>query len=133
MPRTATVLLAIAVGSALGGVARYLLGSAIQARTGDWLPYGTLVVNFLACVLIGWLFIALRQRGDLSPAVQLFLTAGFCGGFSTFSALALDTALLVGNDALWRATVNLAGSLLAGLVGVRLGMAAAQLLPLRAR
>lgn len=133
MPRSAVVLLAIAAGSALGGVARYLLGTAIQARTGDWLPYGTLAVNFLACLLIGWLFVALRQRADLSPAVQLFLTAGFCGGFSTFSALALDTALLVGNDAVWRATLNLAGSLLAGLAGVRLGMVAARWLPLAAR
>lgn len=77
-------LLFIGAGSFLGGISRYLLSRLLQQDTSSF-PIGTFVVNVLGCFLIGLLY-GLFERGNLlNNDVRLFLTAGFCGGFTTFS------------------------------------------------
>ncbi len=105
----------------LGGFA----GSALRYVVGRWLnggfPWGTLAVNVAGCLLIGLLY-ALAERGNLSsPGLRLLLTAGFCGGFTTFSAfMGENLAMLRAGDLLPFALYT-AGSILFGLAAVCLG------------
>ena len=81
-------LLFIGTGSFLGGVSRYVLTRLVQDHILHVFPYGTLVVNIVGCFLIG-LFYGLFDRGHvLDPDIRMFLTVGFCGGFTTFSTFA---------------------------------------------
>lgn len=81
-------LLFIGAGSFLGGVSRYVLTRLVQDHILHVFPYGTLVVNLAGCFLIG-LFYGLFDRGHvLDPDIRMFLTVGFCGGFTTFSTFA---------------------------------------------
>ena len=81
-------LLFIGAGSFLGGVSRYVLTRLVQDHILHVFPYGTLVVNIVGCFLIG-LFYGLFDRGHvLDPDIRMFLTVGFCGGFTTFSTFA---------------------------------------------
>lgn len=85
----------VALGSALGGVARVALSGVMYRRWGTGFPWGTLVVNLAGCFLIGVFFSWAEIRLRLSPGVRLFLMAGFCGGFTTFSTFALETFQLL--------------------------------------
>ncbi len=117
--------LGLALGSLAGGFARYGLAGAIQARLGPAFPYGTLVVNLSGCLLIGFLDSLAVRRLALGPEARLLLMGGFCGAFTTFSGLVLDTANMLRAGEAGRALLNVAASLLAGfllfLVGLRLG------------
>jgi CrcB protein len=78
-------LIFIGAGSFLGGICRYLLSRLLQHDTSSSFPIGTFVVNVLGCFLIGLLY-GLFERGNLlNNDVRMFLTVGFCGGFTTFS------------------------------------------------
>lgn len=86
------VLLAIFLGSGLGGVTRYLISKAISANNTYAFPLGTLVVNFMACFILG----CILGLGDkVSANSRLLFATGFCGGFSTFSAFSGETLLLL--------------------------------------
>ena len=87
-------LIFIAVGSALGGVARYLLSKIITDHSAGVFPWGTLVVNILGCFVIGVIY-GLADKGiNINDNTKLFLTVGFCGGFTTFSTFAHENYLL---------------------------------------
>ena len=78
-------LLFIGMGSFTGGVLRYLISRYVQNFLTPSFPLGTLLVNVLGCFAIG-LFYGLFERGNLmNPNLRMFLTVGFCGGFTTFS------------------------------------------------
>lgn len=87
--------LMVALGSALGGVARVALSGGLYRRWGTTFPWGTLAVNLAGCFLIGIFFSWAEVRLRLSPGARLFLMAGFCGGFTTFSTFALETFQLL--------------------------------------
>ena len=93
--------LAIAVGGALGSVARYAIGLALTHERAP-LPYATLAINvagsFTLGVLARW-FVA----GEADPAVRRGLMIGLCGGFTTFSTFSLETVQLLQGGALGRA------------------------------
>ncbi|MBK8575075.1 MAG: fluoride efflux transporter CrcB [Elusimicrobia bacterium] len=107
--------LLVAVGSALGGVARVALSGGIYRRWGTSFPWGTLVVNLVGCFLIGVFFSWAEIRLRLSPAARLFLMAGFCGGFTTFSTFALETTQLMRAGAPAAAIVYAIGSAVLGV------------------
>lgn len=89
------IILAIGSGSFLGGIARYLLSRGIQHSMVSTFPFGTFWVNLAGCFLIG-LFFGLSERGNLSNAeLRLFLTVGFCGGFTTFSTFTNENMALL--------------------------------------
>jgi CrcB protein len=89
------LMLIIGTGSFIGGVSRFLTSRFIQNSIFSAFPFGTFIVNLLGCFLIG-LFYGISERGNLiSPEWRMFLTVGFCGGFTTFSTFASENISLL--------------------------------------
>lgn len=108
-------LLLLALGGALGTLARYGLNGLIAARVPTF-PLGTMVVNITGCFVIGLITpLALRTEW------RLFLIFGFCGGYTTFSSFGIQT-LELARDGQWlHVAGNVLGSNLLGLLAVYLG------------
>jgi CrcB protein len=122
----------VALGSAVGGVARVALGAFVQQRAAGAFPAGTLVVNVSGSLLLGFLLRYSLETPALTPEVRAMLTAGFCGGYTTFSTFSYETARLVEDGDYRRAALYVALSVLVSLAGTFLGFALArQLLALR--
>ena len=88
------VAIAIAVGGAVGSLARHFLSGAVQGAAGGNFPWGILVVNIIGGFAIGLVVEAAALRYSLLPETRAFLTTGILGGYTTFSAFSLDAALL---------------------------------------
>jgi CrcB protein len=108
-----------------GVLARYLLGEASSALPLPSFPWGTFLVNLLGAFLIGLAFVAGTEKALLSPELRLGLTVGFLGGFTTFSALALESVALYSEGRAWHAALYLTLTNLLGvgavLAGISLG------------
>ena len=119
--------IAAAVGGGLGSVARYLLQGWVQRRAdhlhgrAEVFPWGTLAVNVLGCLLIGYLVGVTEVRGRMAPETRTFVLVGLLGGFTTFSSLGLESFALLRADGAGLAFVNLAGTCAAGLAAVAFG------------
>lgn len=113
--------MALAAGGVAGTIARHALGRWVQAAAGGGFPWGTLVVNVLGSLLLG-LLVRLTEGADVSPAVRTALTAGFCGAFTTFSTLGLETVVLLQEGHPGRAAAYALGSLAVGLAAVGAGL-----------
>lgn len=100
--------LLVGAGGALGSVLRWLVQRAVQ--TGDTFPWGTLAVNIAGCAAIG----AFAARAPVPESARLFAVTGVLGGFTTFSAFALDTGALADRSPLLAASY-VAASVLGGL------------------
>lgn len=121
-----TAALSLAAGGALGALARYGVSSGLHRVLGHRFPWGTLAVNLLGCFLIG--FLAARwDRADLARNHRLFWGVGFLGAFTTYSAFALETGILVRDGAWGGAGAYVGLHLVFGLVALFLGFAAARL------
>jgi CrcB protein len=88
-------LLAIAVGGGLGSLARYYLSTVIYSITGGTFPWGILVVNVIGGFAMGLIVELSALKLNLAPELRAFLATGILGGFTTFSAFSLDSALLI--------------------------------------
>jgi CrcB protein len=110
--------LLIAVGGALGSIARYWVGSTISSRWGAKLPYGTFVINITACIVIGFAMTWLGKRADLSPAWRFLVPVGFIGAYSTFSTYEWETLSTLRSGAFLLAALYAVGSLILGLIAV---------------
>jgi fluoride exporter len=110
--------LLIAVGGALGSVARYWVGSSVAARLGIRFPYGTLIVNITACIIIGFTMTYLGRHGDVSPAVRFLVPVGFIGAYSTFSTYEWETLVDLRAGSFGIAALYAIGSFAAGLLAV---------------
>ena len=119
-------LLAVALGSALGGCLRYLATLGVNALTQRGFPWGTLTVNVAGCLLIGVLHVLVVERGGGAESLRLFAMVGVLGGFTTFSSFSLETLLLVQQGALGRAAAYVAASVFVCLVASVAGMALAR-------
>ena len=120
--------LLIAFGGALGSLTRYWVGSAISGRLGSRFPYGTLVVNITACVIIGFSLTYLGRRADLSPAWRYLIPIGFVGAYSTFSTYEWETLATMRSGAFLLALFYVVSSLVLGLVAVWGGSLLAEML-----
>jgi CrcB protein len=110
----------VALGGAGGAACRYLVDIAVTGRLGDRLPWGTLVVNLLGSAAFGLLTgLAAATPDDLGTLLGL----GFCGAFTTASALAWETVALVERGWPLRAVVNLGLSVVGGLALATAGLA----------
>lgn len=121
--------LLIALGGALGSIARYWVGSTIGSRMGIKFPYGTLVVNITACVIIGFSLTYLGKRAELSPAWRFLIPVGFIGAYSTFSTYEWETLSTLRAGAFALAALYAAGSFVLGLAAVWGGSILAELVP----
>jgi CrcB protein len=110
--------LSIALGGALGSIARYWVGSTISGRLGARFPYGTFVINMTACLLIGFVVTFLGRRVALSATWRYLLPVGFIGAYSTFSTYEWETFSSMRSGAFVLAAVYAVGSLVLGLGAV---------------
>jgi CrcB protein len=117
-----SALVAVAAGGAVGSVARYVLGALIQ-RVGPGFPFGTLAVNVTGSFLLGVLMTWLVAR-SASPELRLLLTIGLCGGYTTFSTFAFESALLMQDGRFFRATLYVALSVTLTITAMFAGFAA---------
>lgn len=120
----------IAIGSALGGMARFAVSRGFAAWIGETFPWGTMTVNVTGSFVIGFLATVSGPDGRLliAPDVRQFLLVGFCGGYTTFSSFSLQTLALMREGDLLESGVNVVLSVVLCLVAVWLGTVAAALL-----
>lgn len=105
----------IALGGALGSIARYGVGSWVEDRLGIRFPYGTFIVNITACVIIGFTMSYLGRNSDLSPAWRFLIPVGFIGAYSTFSTYEWETLVELREGAFGIAALYSIGSFAVGL------------------
>jgi CrcB protein len=125
--RTATAIFWVALGGALGAVARYGVARWCGRVFGTAFPVGTLLINVTGSFMLGFLATILALRTvPHSEAVRLGFAVGFLGSYTTFSTYEYESDQLL-RDGQWLfAAANLLGSVVAGLVAVRLGIALAR-------
>lgn len=128
------MLLYVAIGSALGGVSRYLVGGFLQRLLDTTFPIGTLVVNVSGSFLLGAILRYGIETPTLTPEVRALLTVGFCGGYTTFSTFSYETIALLKDGEWTRASAYAAASVLLSLLGTFLGFGLArEVIALRGR
>ncbi|HEY1806803.1 MAG TPA: fluoride efflux transporter CrcB [Terracidiphilus sp.] len=118
----------IAAGGALGSILRYWIGSTISGRMGTRFPYGTLVINLSACLILGFALTYFGKRADLSPAWRFLIPIGFIGAYSTFSSYEWETLSTMRSGAFLLAALYAVGSLVLGLAATWCGTVVADLL-----
>ena len=116
----------IALGGALGSLTRFWVGSAVSNRFGTRFPYGTLVVNITACVVIGFSLTLLGRRTELSPAWRFLIPIGFVGAYSTFSTFEWETFSTLQTGAFLSAALYVVLSCFLGLIAVWCGVMVAR-------
>ena len=119
--------LAVALGGALGAVARYGLSGWVQHFSGGIFPYGTLAVNVLGSFIIGLVLQMTTGRFVWSLEARLLLTAGFCGGLTTFSTFSYETLALLEDQQWLAAGGNSLLNVLVCLAATWLGLTAGRL------
>lgn len=125
MTTSPLLILYVAIGGALGSVARYLMGAALMAHAAlNWgmrFPVGTFAINLLGSLLIGVVAGMADKHGLISSDARLFLVTGVLGGFTTFSSFGLETVMLLKSGDMWLAAAYVLGSVILGVALVALG------------
>jgi CrcB protein len=120
----------VAVGGALGSVARFWCSNLVARAVGETFPWGTLGVNVSGSFIIGLMAAvsSVDSRFLISPEARIFVMVGICGGYTTFSSFSLQTLNLLREHEWLAATGNVAGSVVLCMLAVWLGYAAGVLL-----
>ena len=118
----------LVVGGILGTLGRYLLSTAVYRWLGTAFPYGTLVVNLLGALVIGFLATLAEKKFLLTPEFRMFWMIGFLGAFTTFSSLIYESWKLMQDGQFFLAGTNLVGSMVLGLMAFWLGSVVASVL-----
>ncbi|HEY8565205.1 MAG TPA: fluoride efflux transporter CrcB [Beijerinckiaceae bacterium] len=120
--------LLVFLGAGLGGALRHGVNVGCAHSFGTAFPWGTLAVNVLGSLIMGLLagWLALRAGEASSQPLRLFLLTGILGGFTTFSAFSLDTAVLWERGEAGLAAIYVVGSVVASLAALAIGLAAAR-------
>jgi len=116
--------LAIAAGGALGALLRYWVSTASHALLGGGFPFGTLLVNALGSLAMGFLAVLFLDRAALGPELRAAVLVGVLGSFTTFSTFSLETLSLLENGSRLKALANVAANLALCLLAVWLGVTA---------
>jgi CrcB protein len=119
--------LAVGAAGSAGAIARLLITSLFQHLLGSRFPVGTFLINVTGCFILGWFWTYVDRHRILSPTSRLAVTTGFVGAYTTFSTYIYDSDAMFHHGAMLKGCVNLFGSVIVGLLAVRLGIAAAQL------
>jgi fluoride exporter len=115
-------ILLVGLGGGVGSVARFLCQRSVSAWYPHAFPFGTLIVNFLGCLLIG-LLLGLMEKGNIvKPELKLLLITGFCGGYTTFSAFAAENIQLLRDGRLLYFTIYTVGSVVLGILAAYAGL-----------
>jgi CrcB protein len=119
-----------ALGGALGALARWGVATALPHAPGDW-PWATLLVNLTGCLLLGALTAALTARSPEPPWARPFLAVGVLGGYTTYSAFAVEVVELADAGAAVLAAGYVLVSVLGGVLAVAVGARAVRTAPAR--
>jgi CrcB protein len=115
----------VAIGGALGSMARYGIGGVVSGKFGDSFPWGTLVVNVTGSFVIGFLGALTAAEGKMTPQSRVFATqlliTGVCGGYTTFSSFSLQTLNLLRDREWLYAGGNILLSVVLCMIAVWLG------------
>lgn len=122
------LLLIASAGGAIGAGARYLLNVGFARWLGPGFPWSTFVANVSGCLLMGLITGLLAARLTDSPELRVFLTTGILGGYTTFSAYALDFAGLMERDQSMQALVYLVASVALSIVALYIGLKLARII-----
>jgi CrcB protein len=117
-----TQTLAIAVGGALGALGRHWVANGVYALLGRGFPYGTLVVNLLGSLAMGWLYVLFVERLNVAPEWRGAIMVGFLGAFTTFSTFSLETLALFEQGDHWKAGLNIVLSVVACIAAAWVGI-----------
>jgi len=112
------LILAVALGGAIGSVARYLGGIGVGKIFNLDFPWGTLIINIAGSFLIGVFVESFALRWNLPQAMRVFLTVGICGGFTTFSTFSLESYLLIDRGELGAAVAYIAASVVVSILAL---------------
>ena len=118
----------IALGGALGSIARFWIGSEVANRMGIRFPYGTFVVNMTACLIIGFSLTFLARRTDLNPVWRFLVPIGFVGAYSTFSTFEWETLATLRTGAFFMASLYVVASIFLGLAAIWCGSLIAEVI-----
>jgi CrcB protein len=121
-----SIYVAIAVGGSLGAVSRYWMSTSTYQWLGFGFPYGTLAVNLLGSLTMGFLSELLVDRFHVSDEIRIGLLAGFLGSFTTFSTFAIDVLQLGTNQSAVKAIFYILLSVLLCVLGAWAGLLAAK-------
>jgi CrcB protein len=121
-------LLLVGAGGFLGSVSRFLTSRFFQSNIQSVFPLGTFIVNITGCFLIGLIY-GLSERSTIfSPGWKMFLTAGFCGGFTTFSTFANENLALLRDGAFFHFFLYTGLSIFVGIAATFIGILITKLL-----
>ena len=121
-----SIYVAIAVGGSLGAVSRYWMSTSTYQWLGLGFPYGTLAVNLLGSIAMGFLAELLGDRIEVSEEIRLGLLAGFLGSFTTFSTFSIDVLQLGIDQSVFKAILYIMLSVLLCILGAWAGLLAAK-------
>ena len=121
-------VLAIGTGGALGALSRYWMYNGVHALFGRNFPYGTLTVNVLGSLAIGFLYVWLFDRLNVGSDWRAFLVVGFLGAFTTFSAFSIETLNLMQQGSMSKSLVNIFANVVICVAAAWLGVQGAKLI-----
>jgi fluoride exporter len=116
-------VMAVGMGGFLGSIARYASTLLLAKKINTNLPYPTLAINIVGSFLLG-VFLGYALQGNKNESLKLFLTTGFCGGFTTFSAFAVENVNLFQNKMTGMALLYIILSVLCSLLAAFAGLLA---------
>jgi CrcB protein len=120
------IILLVAMGSALGGVARHTVGNLLADAM--HVPWRTFFINVTGSFILGAFLHWAERQGTGHPSLRAFVAIGICGGYTTFSTFSYETVVLLETGAYLRAFTYAAGSVMASVGAVFAGFGAAKLL-----
>lgn len=113
-------VLFVFLGGGVGSLIRYGI-SSLMTGFSQRFPFGTLLVNVISCILLGYL-IGIASKNILSPEMKLFLMVGLCGGFSTFSTFTAESFQLFNTGNALYGIIYMTASFLLCLLAIYFGM-----------
>jgi CrcB protein len=127
------IYLYVAIGGALGSMARFWLANTMAVLTGAEFPWGTLLINIIGSFVISFfgLLTGTARQFAVPNEVRVFVTVGLCGGFTTFSSFSIQTVELVRTGETARASLYIAASVTLCLAACALGFWSAALIAAR--